>query len=106
MDIIDQLLLSHGYKKFKNYVYVLELKNNKYYVGKTNNFVQRILSHTSNKIEWTKIYKPIKILELIDDKKDLEKDKTLEYMKLYGWQNVRGYAWTKVNMKNPPKDLF
>jgi predicted GIY-YIG superfamily endonuclease len=67
MDIIDQieLLLSQGYKKHKNYVYVLELKDNKYYVGETNNFVRRILTHTLNKIQWTKIYKPIKILELV-----------------------------------------
>jgi hypothetical protein len=30
---------------------------------------------------------------------------TLLYMKKYGWQNVRGYAWSQRNMKTPPKEL-
>jgi len=26
-------------------------------------------------------------------------------MKKNGWENVRGYAWSQWNMKNPPKEL-
>jgi len=26
-------------------------------------------------------------------------------MKRFGWQNVRGYAWSQINMKRPPKGL-
>lgn len=33
------------------------------------------------------------------------KYKTLELMKKFGWENVRGYAWNKYNLKSPPKDL-
>jgi len=30
---------------------------------------------------------------------------TLEYMKKYGWENVRGYAWSQREMKRPPREL-
>jgi predicted GIY-YIG superfamily endonuclease len=112
MDIFQQIeyYASKGFKSYMSYVYVLKLEEDKYWVGETNNYIQRILWHTNNlpnknKTEWTKLYKPISIVEIVENKKDLERDKTLEYMKIYGWQNVRGYAWTTVNMKNPPKLL-
>ena len=38
---------------------------------------------------------------LNDDLKEI----TLDYMKKYGWENVRGYAWSQWNMKNPPREL-
>jgi predicted GIY-YIG superfamily endonuclease len=112
MDFFQQLddYASKGFKPGMSYVYVLSLEENKYWVGETNNYIKRILLHTDNlpsknTTEWTKLYKPISIIEIVENKKDLERDKTLEYMQCYGWQNVRGYAWTKVNMKNPPKIL-
>ena len=47
------------------FIYVLELENNKYYVGKTTNPDFRLEQHfTSSGSQWTKKYKPIKILEL------------------------------------------
>lgn len=30
---------------------------------------------------------------------------TLDYMRKYGWENVRGYAWSVWNLKHPPKKL-
>ena len=43
------------------YIYVLKLRNNKYYVGKTNNPQFLLESHFNlNGSEWTKIYKPVK----------------------------------------------
>jgi ribulose bisphosphate carboxylase small subunit len=108
MDIIEQLdlLISQGYKRNKNYVYILELQDNKYYVGKTYDFIHRILAHTlsKNATQWTKLYKPIKILELLSSNIFIILLDE-EYMRLYGWQNVRGYTWSKVIMKNPPKEL-
>ena len=47
------------------FIYAIKLEQGKYYVGKTNNPQFRIESHfNSNGSEWTKIYKPIKVLEL------------------------------------------
>lgn len=89
----------------KNYVYVLGLEDEKYYVGRTSNFSQRMSEHFGgNGSIYTKKYKPIKIKEVIEEKcKCDERDKTLEYMKLYGYENVRGYAWCREKMLHPPK---
>ena len=48
------------------FIYILQLELNKYYIGKTNNPDIRLDSHfNSNGSEWTRIYKPIKVYELI-----------------------------------------
>lgn len=46
------------------------------------------------------------VVKLIHDKPNsYAKDLTLELMKKYGWQKVRGYAWSQCDMRQPPKDL-
>lgn len=89
----------------KSYVYVLELEDERYYVGRTSNFVQRMNEHFSgNGSVYTKKYKPIKIKELIEEKNSFdERDKTLEYMKIYGYEKVRGYAWCREQLLRSPK---
>jgi hypothetical protein len=48
---------------YNMYIYVLLLKSNKYYVGKTKNIEQRYKSHTSgNGSYWSSIYKPISMI--------------------------------------------
>ena len=84
--------------------YVLELTDNKYYVGKTKDIKNRIENHfTTGGSSFTKIYKPLKIVLIRHQNQ--EKELTIEYMKKYGWQNVRGYSWSQVNLKNKPKCL-
>jgi len=49
------------------YIYVLKLQHSKYYIGKTSNSYFRIESHFNiDGLEWTKIHKPVKLLELIE----------------------------------------
>ena len=45
----------------KNYLYVLALKEGKYYVGKTTNIQERVEQHRSgeNGASWTKMYEPL-----------------------------------------------
>ena len=43
-------------------------------------------------------------LEEVRENADL-KEVTLEFMRKYGWENVRGYAWSQWNMKNTPREL-
>ena len=63
------------------YIYILELENNKYYVGKTINPDFRIDSHFNNSgSSWTKLHKPKKVVELISNCDNFDEDKyTLQY---------------------------
>lgn len=91
------------------YVYVLLLDNYDIYVGQTNNIYLRLFQHSTGEggAKWVTEKGPIRcILEIvINAKKDDEKYKTLQYMEKYGWENVRGAHWTKIDMQGPPKDL-
>lgn len=91
----------------KPIVYVLGLEQGKYYVGISLSLNMRFGQHfNGDGSVWTKTYKPVKIIEIIYPATSLiEKQKTLEYMRKYGWENVRGYAWCKLEMKNPPNEL-
>jgi hypothetical protein len=78
------------------FIYVLQLQNDKYYIGKTLNPHFRFETHfTNNGSEWTKLHKPIKILELIPNCDNYDEDKyTYKYMDKYGINNVRGGSYT------------
>lgn len=83
-------------------IYILELNENKYYIGKTKNPSFRIDEHfNQNGSEWTKKYKPIKILENIQNCDSYDEDKyVIKYMKIYGIENVRGGSFSKFNLSD------
>jgi hypothetical protein len=87
------------------YIYILKLKKGKYYVGKTSNPNFRIESHfNSEGAEWTKMYKPEKLLEIIDGD-DYDEDKyTKMYMDKYGIDNVRGGSYTSIILDKETKN--
>lgn len=83
-------------------IYVLELENCKYYVGYSLLHTHRIQQHfEGNGSSWTKLHKPIRIVELIEGDKDTERETTLRYMRLYGWENVRGGGYTAIQLHKP-----
>lgn len=74
-------------------VYALKLADGKYYIGKSDNVDQRIRSHFSGSgSTWTREHKPVKIMEV------RENVSRFEYMDKYGIDNVRGGAYTQVNL--------
>tara|TARA_B110000208_G_scaffold99250_1_gene123939 strand:+ start:2934 stop:3230 length:297 start_codon:yes stop_codon:yes gene_type:complete len=90
----------------KNYfIYILKLEEKKYYVGYTNNIDATLQYHNNGYNNWTKNYKIVKVKKLIKIKDNLceikTKEKTLELMKKYKWQNVRGSIWNKINIDMP-----
>jgi hypothetical protein len=89
------------------FIYTLQLNQGKYYVGKTSNPNFRIKSHfNSEGSEWTKIYKPKKLLELIEGD-DYDEDKyTKMYMDKYGINNVRGGSYTSIILDKDTKKLL
>jgi predicted GIY-YIG superfamily endonuclease len=82
------------------FIYILLLELNKYYIGKTNNPDIRIDNHFNcDGSEWTKIYKPIKVYELISDCDSYDEDKyTLKYMEKEGINNVRGGSFSQIEL--------
>lgn len=81
-------------------LYVLKLANEKYYVGLTarKKILDRINEHRFGVgAKWALLHKPVRVIETEDlgyiSKREAEKKEnnlTLEYMKKYGTQNVRG----------------
>jgi hypothetical protein len=84
------------------FIYILQLENNKYYVGKTNNPSFRLADHfTANGSVWTKKYKPISVLELIPNCDNYDEDKyTIKYMEKYGINNVRGGSFCEIKLND------
>ena len=84
------------------FIYVLELENNKYYVSKTTNPDFRLEQHfNSFGSQWTKKYKPAKILELLPNCDDYDEDKyTIKYMEKYGINNVRGGSFCEIKLND------
>jgi hypothetical protein len=81
------------------YIYILELEQNKYYIGKSNNVNERFLDHCNGYgSKWTKLYKPIRIINIINYTKFEEDRQVLIYMEMYGIGNVRGGVFSKINL--------
>ncbi|NQX65742.1 GIY-YIG nuclease family protein [Paenibacillus alba] len=85
-------------EKVMRFIYVLKLDDGHYYIGQTDNLERRIANHgTSIGATWTNIYKPISMIETLSvgvcnyfEAKNMENDITLDYMRKFGWQRVRG----------------
>lgn len=90
------------------YIYILELENQKYYVGKTINPYFRLADHFSNNgSKWTQMYKPIRILDLIPNCDNGDEDKyTIQYMSKYGIDNVRGGAFSQIELNDAYKETI
>jgi hypothetical protein len=87
-------------------VYVLKLENKKYYIGKSNDIKRRIWIHTNNNgSKWTSKNKLIKRIPNITNDTGVfsELIETLECMKMYGIDNVRGSMFTQINLSNDDK---
>ena len=99
-DISTELEKNNTSSTYKR-LYVLKLENEKYYIGTTTKKIkERYDEHLSgNGSEWTKVYKPINILEKNKNIDAFDEDKyTKKYMNIYGIENVRGGSYTSVNL--------
>lgn len=88
------------------FIYILELENNKYYVGKTNNINFRLEEHFSNNgSQWTKTYKPLRIKNILPNCDDFDEDKyVLKMMNEKGINNVRGGSFSQIKLSE--KDII
>jgi hypothetical protein len=81
------------------YIYVLQCKDNTFYIGKTDNPKMRMEDHFDNRgSEWTKIHEPLSISEIIKGD-PFDEDKYVKmYMSKYGINNVRGGSYSNINL--------
>ena len=87
------------------YVYILYLEDEKWYVGLTHDVDRRFQEHCDGRgAEWTRIHKPIEIVNRWQtsvhkraEGEDIENKTTVEMMKVFGRQNVRGGYYVAVN---------
>ncbi len=80
------------------YTYVLQLEDGKWYVGKTNDPISRLIEHvTESGSAWTRRYPPVQVHEVKPDAARFDEDNTtLEYMEKHGIDNVRGGCYVQV----------
>ena len=90
------------------HIYILQLEQGKYYVGKTNNPDFRLEQHLNvYGSAWTHKYKPIKVIKLINNCDDFDEDKwTVKYMEKYGIDNVRGGSFCTIILNNESKNTI
>ena len=90
------------------FIYILKLEQGKYYIGKTNKPQFRLNNHfNSNGSEWTKKYKPIKVLDIKKNCDNYDEDKyTRKYMDKYGINNVRGGSFVTIKLSDSEIDIL
>jgi predicted GIY-YIG superfamily endonuclease len=84
----------------KTNIYVLRLEGGRYYIGKSDNVMNRYQQHLNgNGSAWTRKYKPISFEKTIENVSPFEEDKiTKEYMSKYGIDKVRGGSYVEVEL--------
>ncbi len=89
-------------------IYILKLKEGKYYVGITKNISKRIKEHMDGKgCIWTKKYKPNGIEKIIKNITKYDEDKFVKiYMEKYGIDNVRGGSYSNLKLTNLQKSFI
>ena len=88
------------YSRMAEVLYVLQCEDDKWYIGKTKDIVRRFKQHQDGMgSAWTKEYTPVRIAETrpitsIHDETNVTKD----YRKTYGIDNVRGGAYSQIDL--------
>ena len=86
-------------KTSRDVVYVIGLRGDKYYVGRTKNLKARLQAHASGEgTVWTTMHKPIKPIRALlvhETESDFDEDMvTKMFMREFGVDNVRGGTYS------------
>ena len=93
-------------KKKRKGVYILQLNNNKYYIGQSEDIDRRIWYHKNYQgSKWTTTYQVINEIKPSTNKQEhfWELTETLNYMNKYGIENVRGSMFTNIELSQLDK---
>ena len=87
-------------------VYILELQDESYYVGFSQDPSTRIAEHFLGRgALWTKMHPPKRVLSVIPGGKELEDPTTILTMLQYGWRRTRGGSWCCPHMTAIPRPV-
>ena len=93
----------------KKDLYILKLAKGKYYVGLTTDLERRLEEHFSGLGDgsaWTEMYPPVKLLQIKRDcTVEDETNYTLQYMRQYGSNNVRGGAFCGIDLPSSTHEM-
>jgi predicted GIY-YIG superfamily endonuclease/ribosomal protein S14 len=86
-------------------IYILRLQGGHYYIGKSDNIMQRYKQHLDGKgSTWTKTFRPVSVERVIESQTSFDEDNyTKEYMKKYGVDKVRGGSYANMVLTNEQK---
>lgn len=86
-------------------IYILELAEGKWYVGKSKNPAERFIQHLNGEgAAWTKKYEPQNMVKSFPMTSEYDEDNyTKQYMKTHGIANVRGGSYCQVVL---PSDTY
>lgn len=89
-------------------IYVLRLKEGKFYVGRTNNITRRYQEHRNgNASAWTRKYAPVELNRTIKCASTFDEDKIVkELMATYGIENVRGGVYVNITLDSTQMELL
>jgi len=92
----------------KTNIYVLRLEGGRYYVGKSDDIMNRYAQHMSGSgSAWTRKHKPVALEKSIENVSPFEEDKyTKEYMSKYGIDKVRGGSYVEVTLSDFQKEAL
>jgi len=89
------------------YIYILKLKQYKWYIGRTVDVTKRMEQHISGTTEWTKLYEPIHIERQYLMSSPFDEDLEVKKMMAeYGIDNVRGGSYSSVQLTQVQQDLL
>ena len=91
-----------------NWLYVIRLKDDHYYVGTTKNLSSRLDDHWAGSgSAWTKKYPPIEVISLIRDQNNLNEDaKVKELMHKHGISKVRGGSYSQCKLSKEQEEFI
>jgi predicted GIY-YIG superfamily endonuclease len=81
-------------------IYILQLENQCYYVGRSDNVDQRIQQHFDGQgSAWTKLHKPVRVENIISNSDVFDEDKYVKkYMQEHGIDKVRGGSYSQTDL--------
>jgi len=84
------------------FVYILKCLEGRLYVGRAPNVAKRFADHCKGTgAMWTKLYKPISILDQHSTYDPFDEDKfTIKYMASHGVNNVRGGSFVTMQLES------